>query len=57
VISPHTYLLKLPNQWWIHPVFHAALLSPYRETDAHGQNYLNHRPTWLKDKKNTRLKP
>jgi hypothetical protein len=26
VISPHAYLLKLPNQWRIHPVFHATKL-------------------------------
>ena len=34
-----TYQLTLPATWQIHPVFHALLLSPYTETDAHGPNY------------------
>ena len=33
------YQLTLPATWQIHPVFHASLLSPYMETDAHGPNY------------------
>src|SRR5258708_2755005 len=38
-ISPVAYQLCLPIAWNIHDVFHASLLSPYRETDAHGLNY------------------
>src|SRR5229473_2625452 len=38
-ISPVAYQLRLPTAWNIHDVFHASLLSPYRETDAHGPNY------------------
>src|SRR5258707_9539933 len=38
-ISPVAYQLRLPIAWNIHNVFHASLLSPYRETDAHGPNY------------------
>ena len=34
-----TYQLTLPVTWQIHPVFHASLLSPYIETDAHRPNY------------------
>ena len=34
-----TYQLTLPATWQIHPVFHASLLSPYIETDAHRPNY------------------
>ena len=34
-----TYQLTLPTTWQIHPVFHASLLSPYRETNAHRLNY------------------
>ena len=34
-----TYQLILPTTWQIHPVFHASLLSPYVETNAHGPNY------------------
>ncbi len=32
--------LQLPTTWRIHPVFHNSLLSPYKETVAHGPNYL-----------------
>ena len=39
VMGPITYKLKLPKQWRIHPVFHAALLTPYKETTIHGPNY------------------
>ena len=38
VLGPVTYQLELPKQWKIHDVFHACLLSPYKETDAHGPN-------------------
>jgi hypothetical protein len=31
--------LKLPVAWRIHNVFHTSLLSPYRETTAHGPNF------------------
>ena len=37
--NPVTYQLTLPATWQIHPVFHALLLSPYIETDAHRPNY------------------
>jgi hypothetical protein len=38
-ISPVAYRLCLPASWGIHNVFHASLLSPYHETDAHGPNF------------------
>jgi hypothetical protein len=38
-ISATTYALKLPSQWRIHPVFHASLLMPYKETPIHGENF------------------
>jgi hypothetical protein len=44
VISPLSYRLKLPDQWKIHPVFHAHLLTPFQETAAHGSNYLRPPP-------------
>ena len=39
VMSPISYRLELPHQWRIHPVFHTDLLTPYRETKMHGENY------------------
>ena len=42
VISPLTYHLRLPLTWKIHDVFHASLLSAYRETAKHGPNFVNH---------------
>jgi len=43
-MSPVNYRLKLPTQWSIHDVFHIDLLTPYRETDVHGSNYLRPAP-------------
>ena len=39
VLSPIVYQLHLPKTWKIHPVFHASLLSPYRENKVHGRNF------------------
>ena len=39
VLSPITYQVELPQQWKIHDVFHADLLTPYHETELHGPNF------------------
>jgi hypothetical protein len=39
-ISPVVYCVELPQQWKIHNVFHASLLMPYKETEEHGENYV-----------------
>src|SRR5882757_1170953 len=39
IISPVAFQLELPASWRIHDVFHALLLTLYRETAAHGPNY------------------
>ena len=39
VLSPIVYQLRLPKTWKIHPIFHASLLSPYRENEVHGKNF------------------
>ena len=36
VLGPVTFKLELPKKWKIHPVFHAALLTPYHTTKEHG---------------------
>ena len=38
-ISPIAYRLALPPTWAIHDIFHASLLTPYREMSQHGANY------------------
>ena len=47
VLSPLTYRLHLPSTWKIHDVFHATLLSPYKETKAHGLNFLKPPPNLI----------
>jgi Chromo (CHRromatin Organisation MOdifier) domain len=39
-ISDTTYRLKLPPRWKIHNTFHTKLLTPYRQTDKYGLNFL-----------------
>ncbi len=38
-LSHMVYQLRILQQWKIHDVFHAALLTPYKETEEHGPNY------------------
>jgi Chromo (CHRromatin Organisation MOdifier) domain len=33
------YHIQLPPHWHIHNVFYVSLLTPYKETDAHGHNF------------------
>ena len=46
VLFPVTYKLSLPSAWNVHPVFHIDLLTTYRETPFHGENY-QHPPAEL----------
>jgi hypothetical protein len=38
-VSRTSYRLKLPTTWRIHNVFHASLLTPYKETTLNGNKY------------------
>ena len=40
VISNAAFKIELPSHWKIHNVFHMSLLMPYRETEAHGPNWI-----------------
>ena len=40
VILRTAFRLRIPSQWKIHPVFHASLLTTYKETSEHGPNFL-----------------
>jgi Chromo (CHRromatin Organisation MOdifier) domain len=42
-----TYQLKLPPHWKIHDTFHAKLLTPYKQTDKYGPNFLEPPPELL----------
>ena len=47
----HVYKLTLPKHWKVHPVFHAALLTPYHETDEHGPNFIKPPPDLIDGEK------
>ena len=38
-MSPAVYQLEIPKHWKIHNVFHANLITPYKETELHGPNF------------------
>jgi len=44
VLSPVNYRLRLPTKWKLHDTFHASLLTPYKENDVHGPNYMRPPP-------------
>ena len=50
-VSPVAYQLKLPTAWTIHDIFHASLLTPYRETMEHRTNYTRPPPDLIEDAK------
>jgi len=39
VLSDISYELELLSTWKIHPVIHANLLTPYKETELHSPNF------------------
>jgi Chromo (CHRromatin Organisation MOdifier) domain len=49
-ISLVVYHVELPQQWKIHNIFHASLLMPYKETEEHGENYMQLPPELVEGK-------
>ena len=39
VLGPVTYGLQFPDHWKMHNVFHASLLSPFKENNIHSKAY------------------
>jgi hypothetical protein len=44
--------LQLPKTWRIHPVFHCSLITPYKETPAHGPNFTRPPPDIIEGEDN-----
>ena len=44
VISHTAFRLCIPSQWKIHPIFHASLLTSFKETSEHRPNFLQPPP-------------
>ena len=55
VISSVAFQLKLPQQWKIHNIFHASLLSSYKETPEHGPNFPQPPPELIKTKEEYKI--
>jgi Chromo (CHRromatin Organisation MOdifier) domain len=49
VISPVVYRLTLPPSWKIHNIFHASLLTPYKEMEEHGPNLAEPPPELIEE--------
>jgi Chromo (CHRromatin Organisation MOdifier) domain len=47
-VSPVVFQLALPPQWRIHNMFHASLLTPYKEMEEHRENFMQPPPELIK---------
>ena len=56
IISCMAFCLCLPSQWKIHPVFHASLLTTYKETSEHGPNFLQPPPDLVDSEEEYKVK-
>lgn len=48
-LPPVNYRLKLPERWKQHDIFHAELLTPYRENGTHRPNFMQPPPETIGD--------
>jgi hypothetical protein len=56
ILSLITFTLQLPEQWQIHPTFHALELSFYRKTDIHGPNFQEPPPDIIAEAEESKVK-
>ena len=56
VISPLSYQLQIPGSWKIHPVFHASLLTPYKENEVHRPNFPEPPPDLINEEEEYEIK-
>ena len=56
VISRTTFQLHTPSRWKIHLVFHASLLTTYKETVEHGPNFLQPPPDLIDGEEEYKVK-
>ena len=55
-ISHVAYKLRLPETWGIHNVFHTSLLTPYKETEEHRENFIEPPPEMIKGEEEWEIK-
>jgi hypothetical protein len=55
VLGPITYKLQLPEEWKIHLVSHANLLTLFKETEEYGLAYAEPPPEIIDDKEEYEL--
>ena len=56
VLSPLSYQLQIPGSWKIHLVFHASLLTPYKENEVHRLNFPEPPPDLIDEKEEYEIK-
>src|SRR6266571_549423 len=55
-LSEAVYRLKIPGHWKIHNVFHANLITPYKETELHGPNFTHPPPDLIEGEQEFEVK-
>src|SRR6266702_3640276 len=55
-LSEAIYRLEIPRHWKIHNVFHANLITPYKETELHGPNFTHPPPDLIEGEQEFEVK-